>query len=462
MLVAFAMFTVAVVGGGIAGLMAAYRLHERGAAVTLFESGTAPGGVIRSERIGGYLVEHGPNSIQARTPLLESLVRELKLESVFVEASPVAKKRYVVRGGRPLPLPMSPPALLKSQLFSPVSKLRLLREPFIRPALPDAEETVAAFTQRRLGQQWLDYAINPFVAGVFAGDPERLALRHAFPKMYRLEQEHGSLIRGLIRKSRERKRMVEPAPSGRMFSFREGLQTLPNALAARLGDRIRYQAVVTSLRPVDGHWLVTYRSHEGAVEKTYDAVIYAAPLHGLSKMQLDVLADLHPLRNVWYPPVRIVALGYPRSAVRHPLDGFGVLLPALEQEFQILGTLFSSTLFPGRAPEGHVLLTTFVGGARHPDLAHASDEAVRSVVERDLQRLLHIDGPPTFVRQVFWEQAIPQYDVGYSVVKDRIDQLERTHPGFFMAGNYRQGISVADTLTSSDEVARRVAAYGAV
>ena len=175
--------------------------------------------------------------------------------------------------------------------------------------------------------------------------------------------------------------------------------------------------------------------------------------------RLRLEADLRPLEEVWYPPVRVVALGYRRDAVRHPLDGFGMLVPAVETDFRILGTLFSSTLFPNRAPDGHVLLTTFVGGARHPDLASAPEEEAQRIVARDLGKLLGIDGAPAFVRHVFWAKAIPQYEVGYGAVKDRIDRVERDHAGFFMAGNYRQGISVADTLASADDTAARILAW---
>lgn len=450
------MTTVAIIGAGVAGLMAAYRLHAAGAAVTVFEAGSHPGGVMRSERLGAYLVEHGPNSIQARTKLLEDLVAELGLEAELVEASPAAKQRFVVRGGRPVALPTSPPTFLASPLFSAASKLRLLREPFVRRSPPDAEETVADFVRRRLGHEWVDYAINPFVAGVYAGDPERLALRHAFPRMFALEQTYGSLIRGQIRKSREQKRMVEPAPSGRMFSFREGLQTLPSALAARLGDRVRYGAPVRGLRPEAGRWRV-----EAEGEEVFDAVVWAGPLYRLPSLRLGVDEDLTPFREVWYPPVRVVALGYRRADVRHPLDGFGLLVPAVETDFDILGCLFSSTLFPGRAPEDHVLLTTFVGGARHPDLARAAEADAQAVVERDLGRLLGIDARPAFARHVFWERAIPQYEVGYGRVKALIERLETSYPGFFMAGNFRQGISVADALASGDDAAQRVLALRA-
>ena len=423
------------------------------------------GGAIRSRQMTGYLVEEGPNALQAATPVLARLIDELDLEEARVEAAPVAKKRYVVRGGRPVALPASPPAFLRSPLFSWKARLRLLAEPLVR-ARPsesetEAEESIAGLVRRRLGPEALDYALNPFVAGIYAGDPARLSARYAFPKLYDLEQASGSLLLGGLKKAWAAKAASRKngtsVPRRRTFSFIDGLQTLPDALAGRLAGRLTVQSPVVAIRPKKEGWHLTTLERGAPVNYHFDHLIYAAPLYRLAALDFDVRLDLAPLGAVPYPPVTTVALGFRREQVGHPLDGFGLLVPEVETSFQILGTLFVSTLFPGRAPEGHVLLTMFVGGTRRPALATASEEVILEAVQRDLGTLLDVQGAPTFVHFARWEQAIPQYHLGYGDVVDLLNRLEARHPGLHFAGNYRHGISVGDAMTSGAAAAERIA-----
>ncbi len=448
---------VAVIGGGIAGLTAAYHLTNQMQDVVVFESSDRTGGVIHSVKEDGYLVEYGPNSIQTRTPITDELIDKLDLGNQRIEANASASKRYVVRDGIPVALPSSPLSFLRTPLFSPAAKLRLLREPFISPA--SEEESVAAFVRRRLGREFLDYAINPFVAGVFAGDPEQLSLPHAFPRLFQIEQQYGSLIRGMFRKARETKSSKSAMPTGTLISFQDGLQVLPDALASCLKSRIRTRQTVTRLRHEGAAWHIETREVEDAGSPPFDAVLFTAPTHTLSSVQLPTRVDLTPLHRVYYPPVSILGLGFRREQVRHPLDGFGMLIPAVESKFRILGALFSSTLFPGRAPDGHVLLTAFAGGARAPQLASSSTASLTATVLRDLGILLGVTGEPTFVKHIYWERAIPQYEPGYGKVKNILTQLEQALPGLFFAGNYVGGISVGDTITSGYEAAQRIYSY---
>ncbi len=442
---------VAVIGGGIAGLSAAYRLEQSGADVVVLESRARVGGVIRSESVDGYLLEHGPNSIQARTPHLERLIVELGLERDRMEASEAARVRYIVKGRRPVAAPASPARLFTSPLFGAGAKLRVMREPFVPAADPNVEESVADFIRRRLGTAFLDYGMNPFVAGVYAGDPERLSVKHAFPSLVELEQMHGSIIKGQIEKRRD---AATAAVTGRMFSFREGIETLPLALAMRLTD-VRTEHRVYAVDRTGAGW--TIQTSGGDVEAR--AVVYAAPLHVLTGLSLPGNGDHRTLSNVLYPPLSVVYHGFRRESVRHRLDGFGLLVPAVEREFRILGTLFTSSIFVGRAPEGYVLLTTFVGGMRHPDLAGRAEHELLEIVRGDLDRLLGLRGSPVFEHHVHWARAIPQYELGYDAVLEAIEDLEGTFPGWFMAGNYRSGISVGESAGSGDEAGRRCATY---
>lgn len=446
---------VVVVGAGISGLVAAFTLQKQGVDVTVYESDSRPGGVIQSVRADGYLVEVGPNSIQAKTPLLFELSKELGIEAARCEATREAARRYIVRGSTPVAMPSGPPGFLSTKLFSASGKLRILREPFIRPAPPGAEESVAEFVRRRLGREMLDYAINPFVAGVYAGDPRELSLRHAFPRLHEIEQEHGSLIRGMIALSRQRKAATSPMPAGRLFSYVDGIETLPVALADHLGTSYVPNTGVTSIVRNGSSWAVTHERGETLA----DAVLYAGPLHRFHDLKFAASASTKAFGEVRYPSLWTVALGFRREDVSHPLDGFGMLVPEVESRFRILGTLFSSTLFPARAPEGHVLFTTFIGGTRRPELGSADEATVLRTVREDLRALLGAFGEPAFVHTRHWDRAIPQYRVGYGAVKETIDRLETENPGFFMCGNYRRGISVSDAATSGAEAATAIASY---
>ncbi len=443
---------IGVLGAGIAGLTAAYRLKQQGISVQVLEATDRPGGVIRSETTDGFLVEHGPNSLRP-SPVLEKTIQALSLDDQRVWANDAASTRYIVRDDQPVPVPSSLGGFLTTDLFSTRAKFRLLGEPFVGRT-SDPRESLADFIRRRLGPEVLDYAVAPFVGGVYAGDPEQLSARHAFERLATWEDEYGSLFWGAMRSSSEDSADVE-VPSG-LFSFREGIETLPRALAMALGDSVQYEAPVTGLHHDGTAWTVRVESSP-TDSYSFDALICTVPLHQLNEIQLSTSADRSPLADVSYPPVQVVALGYPASAVAHPLDGFGMLVPPVEEEYDILGTLFSSTLFPGRAPEDHVLLTTFVGGARDPALASRDADAIQSVVERDIDRLLGVNGDPVFTRHVHWPRAIPQYTVRYGDVKDTLSALEEEHSGLYFAGNYRQGVAVGDAMTSGADAAEQCA-----
>ncbi len=452
------MNSVAIIGGGITGLTAAFRLQQRGIQVTLYEASDRVGGVIRTIEQDGYLAEFGPNTILETSPKIADLIRDLGLEGRKLYSDPHADKRFLVRNRRPVQMPASPAAFFTTPMFSPGAKLRLFREPFIRPSQPDREESVAEFVLRRLGREFLDYAINPLVAGVYAGDPARLSVKHAFPKLHALEQKYGSLIKGQIFGARERKRRAEVSKQNApKVSFAEGLQTLTDTLRQRLGEAVRLNTAATRLQRTSTGWMLALRTggRENACE--HSIVLLAAPAYKLAELPVhDTRAiDLSPLSEINYPPVASVVLGFRREDVAHPLDGFGMLIPQVEG-FNILGTIFSSSLFPGRAPTGHVTLTSYVGGMRAPDLALRSESELVDMTVRDLQVLLGLKGRPTFHRHVLYEKAIPQYEVGYGRFKDFMTAVESQAPGLFFAGHYRDGISLGDSLASGHDVAERI------
>lgn len=453
---------VVIVGGGVAGLTVAYRLMKNNYDVTVLEGRSHVGGAMYSVSREGYISEYGPNTILETSPLVTELVEEAGLGPDKIYASDNAKNRYIVRDGKPVPLPMSPPAFLKTKLFSMGSKLRLFREPFI-PAWDNTyEETLSQFVLRRLGREFLDYAINPFVAGVYAGDPETLSVNHAFPRLYALEQKYGSLIKGQIKGARERKKRAEVSKqSAKMFSFSQGLKMLPERLSERLNNSVHVNAMVKNIsQRNDGSWTVDYVHNNKDRSLDAEAVVFAGRLVELADTLLDgkQMEEFKTLGTVYYPPVSSLVLGFDRKNVEHPLDGFGVLIPRVEGK-NILGTLFSSTLFPNRAPEGKVLLTNFIGGTRQPENADLDDTSLLRLVMEDLEDILGVSGDPEFIHHVHWKNAVPQYEIGYGKMKTLMDGLEEEYPGLFLTGNYRNGISVADTIVNACELSERIPEY---
>jgi oxygen-dependent protoporphyrinogen oxidase len=411
--------------------------------VTVYEGSHRAGGMVRSERRDGFLAEHGPNSMQAPAGAVARLFRDLSLDQRRVDASPSARNRYVVRHGRLEPLPLSPPALLTSPLLSLRGKLALATEPFTRAA-PAGEESIAAFVRRRMGREFLDYVAAPFVSGIYAGDPESLSMRHALPRIHAFEREHGSVLRGAIRRARVGTR---PAP---LLSFRDGLEELTSRLSAALGDRVKLDAPVTAVRREENRWSVV----TPAAEARHDAVLLAAPAHALARLRVDARQGdrLAELRDIPHSPVAVLVLGLRREDVEHPLDGFGLLAPTVEGR-RVLGVVFSSTVFPGRAPEGHVTLSVFMGGTLQPEVAALDTDALQELALRELGELLGVNATPVFRAHAHWPQAIPQYVVGYDRFTAVLDAIESANPALRFAGSYRHGVALGDALGSGLDAA---------
>jgi len=447
---------VAVIGGGITGLTAAWTLRRAGHAVVVFEAGARVGGAIGTHRVGEWLHETGPNAMMENSPEVPALIAEVGLEKQRVYASAAAKKRYVVRDDAMVAMPASPAGFVSTDLFSWKAKLGLLGEPFRAKAAADTEESVAEFVRRRLGQEFLDYAVNPFVGGVYAGDPERLSVKHGFPKLWKLEQEHGSLIRGAIARKN-----ASGGPAGRMFSFRGGLQELPRTMEHLLAGAVRRGTKVWAARLLGDEWEVEFEAAGVVLKETFSAVICALPPEGLAAVAFEGFArsgELKELGRIEHAPVVSVFTGWRREAVAHPLDGFGVLVPEVERG-RVLGTLFSSTIFPRRAPEGHVAMTTFVGGVRQPELAKLPDDAVLELVRAELRMLVGARGEPVFVHVKRWPRAIPQYTLGYGRYLETCAEMEAAAPGLFIGGNGRDGISLSNCIASGRRLAEAVEAW---
>ncbi len=441
-----------IIGAGISGLARAWQLKRHGEACTVLEQSALPGGAMRSHREGNYLAEEGPHSILLDSLEIEAFLDSIpKLNASIIEALPEANKRFIVRGGKPHAVPMGLISAITTPLWSFAGKLRVLKEPFIKAAPADDEESVAHFVRRRLGDELYRYAINPLVGGIYAGDPEKLSLPHAFPKLHALDQNHGGLIRGGIAKMRAARANKGPKPRKRIISFKNGMAELPEKLAAALGDCLHTAVSISSIRKSGEQWTVAWSIPDGTItEDSFDQLILTAPAHRLTDLPFDpaLQGQLRRLSAIDYPPVSVLSLGFKRADLAHPIDGFGALVPECEAR-KILGVLFPSSLFPKRAPEGEVLLTVFIGGERQPECATADTEALKKTVLPELEQLLGITGEPTFVHHKHWDKAIPQYKLGYAAQLADMERIEQAHHGLHLAGNYRTGISVTYCLEAA-------------
>lgn len=448
---------VVIVGGGISGLSVAWFLHRKGFDVRVLEAGDRPGGVIDTDRADGFLAERGPNSTLQKPggdeDALGRLVDQVGLGARLNEAGEAAKKRFVMRGGRLRPLPGSPPAFLTTRLFSLRAKIGLLREPFVGRA--DEEESIAAFVERRLGREFLDYAVEPFVTGVYAGDPRALSVRAAVPRIYALERDYGSLIRGAVALGKAGK--AAGAPSGRLISFDAGMATLPAGIAAGLpAGVVCIGTRATALDPVDGGWEIAWSGPAGDGRLTAARVVLAVPAAAAADLVTPLSAEAaRLLRAIAYAPILTLALGYERDQVGHPLDGFGFLVPRREG-VRILGGLFSSTLFPDRAPAGQVLITAFIGGTADNEAVALADEDAVALVRADVERILAIRGAPCWRRLTRHPQAIPQYGLGHLDRVARIDELLAGFAGLHLRAAWRDGVSVADCIRNGERLADRL------
>ena len=457
--------SIAVLGAGITGLTAAFRLAQRGHRVRLFESSSRVGGAIRTEITpDGWLVESGPNSVLTGEPALTALLAELDLTSSLLPASTTARHRYLVRDGRILPVPLSPSAFLASPLFSVGAKFRLLAELLSRRRRRASDLSLEEFVRAHFGAEFADYALNPIVAGVYAGNPKKLSARHAFPGLWQLEQTYGSLLRGQRAAAKSR---TGPAPA--VVSFPRGLQVLPDALAARLPAgtlalNARLEALVPAsaadtAAPFVRPWNIVWHDGASAHAESFDAVLAALPAPALARLRFGTLGEtpLASLDAIEHPPVSSLFLGYRREQVAHALDGFGLLVPEKESRC-LLGVLFSSSLFAGRAPAGHVALTVMIGGTRQPALARLPSDELLALVQPDLRALLGVTGPPVFLHHTLWPRAIPQYDLGHERHLATMLACENSHPHFFLGGQCRDGISLPACIAAGEKLAARAGA----
>ncbi len=435
-----------VVGGGISGLTTALRLRRSGLSVAVLEASSRVGGAIETHAEQGWRFELGPNTVLESDPTVGELIDAAGLAGEKIVASKAARRRYLYKEGHLQALPGGPGSFLRTPLFPAAAKLRLLKEPWIPRPAGDLEESIAAFTRRRLGQAFLDFAVGPFVSGVYAGDPERLSVRWAVPRLAALEREHGSLLRGALA------RRKGPSPRGAMISFRAGLEALPLRLAQELGD-VRIGVAAQRVLPVGSGFEVETTAGPIAAEQVVLAVPADVAAHLL---ETATGGRSRTLAEIPYAPVAVVALGWRREDLAHPLDGFGYLVPRKEGR-RTLGCLFPSEIFPDRAPAGHVALSAFVGGRTDPEIVGWDEERIAAAVAEEVGQALGARGEPVFHLVRRWPRAIPQYEIGHGRFVDLARTLESDLPGLYLGGNFLYGVSVPDCVRNGVRLAAKIA-----
>ena len=427
---------IAIIGAGISGLSLAYFLQKNGIPYVLLEASNRSGGYIWSEKKDDYLLEYGPNSLLADDKLLE-LIEELGLKEEMTPAEAVNKNRFIFRNGQYQKLPAKPQALLFNSFFSWKTKLAILKELSYKGKGPE-NESIAAFFARHFSQELVDYAVDPFVSGIYAGNPDQLLVEKTFGRILSMEREHGSIIRGFMKQGKTTKRKVT-------FSFKEGIQSLPQQLAKKVD--VRFNSRVTDIKKGENGF--TLHTSNGAVEA--ENVVLALP----SFKAAPIVESTYPsfakaLNNVNYPPMCAVHTAFKREDVGHPLDGFGGLNPAKEKQFAA-GSIWSSSIFPHRAPQDRVLFNSFVGGARNPAHIQKTDAEIKDTLTAELTKAYNIKGKPVFQEVMRWENAIPQYDKNILPVHQELDAVK--NDGLHVCANWVDGVSVSDCINKARSLA---------
>lgn len=447
---------VAIIGGGAAGMIATLTLRARGVAATLLESSPQIGGVIRTVRRDGWIAEAGPNSLGEPEPAIRALLDGIGLADRTVRADPTQSRRYLLHQGKLVAVPRAVGELLAWPVLTASGRMRLLKEPFVKPVADDVEESVDAFVRRRLGDEMATHVFDPLVAASCAGDSRTVLMRYAFPRLVEWERLGGSLLKGSMRAGMEARRKAGKSrgvPAG-PWSCPGGLAEIAERVADSLGGAVKTGVRIAAVAATGAGYEVTDTAGQ---RERFAAVIAAVPPRAFRDLRIDVPGAeiLDAVDAVPHASLATVSLGFRRDQVEHPLDGHGLLTPSCERK-QILGTLFASSLFSGRAPEGQVLLTSFVGGVGQERLASIPAAQLVDLVREELSGLLGITGRESFSEVSQWPASQPQAVAGHGARLAAVEALEAATPGLCFAGAWRDGLSLVDATRSGQQAADRV------
>lgn len=441
---------VAVIGAGLTGLTTAYYLRKKGFDVTVFEQADRVGGVIESVVEKDFIYENGPSTGVLGQPEAVALIEELGDACQLEIADEDAKFRWIWKGNRWHALPSGLMGGIQTPLFSWYDKFRILGEPF-RKKGTNPDETLAALVRRRMGESFLKYAIDPFILGIYSGDPEKLVVRYALPKLYQLEQKYGSFIGGAIKKAREPKSDWDKKATREVFSMQGGLTSLIKALANAIGaEQIRLSQKGLIVERENDQYVVR---KEDETLGTFDRLVSTVGGHALRKLfPFFPLAELVKIEAMPYARVAQVSVGF-KKWEGIPIKAFGGLVPFYENR-DVLGVLFLSSFLKGRAPEGGALLSTFLGGVRKPEMVDLDDDSIKALVEKELKSMLGLTKwQPDLLVINRYQHAIPQYGLESADRLAAITKLESQYPGLLLGGNIRDGIGMADRMKQGRQLA---------
>ena len=451
---------IIIIGGGISGLAAAHRLSEQQVRVTLLEASPRLGGTIQTEHRDGFLLERGPDSFISEKPQALELAKRLGLESRLVQTNEQFRRSFIVRDGRLRAVPegfqlLAPSRLwpfITSDIFSVAGKARMAADLLLPRKSTNGDESLASFVRRRLGTEALERMAQPMVGGIYTADPETLSLRATLPRFLEMEREHRSLILAMLRQGRAQKVGTSGARYSLFLTFDQGMQVLVDALAQQVKADIRLNTRVVRLKHDGSGWTIT--TSKGVINA--DAICVALPAYLAASLLDNVnerLAD--KLRQIKYASTATINFAYRRAAITHPLNGFGFVVPFVEKR-SLIACTFSSVKFSGRAPEGHVLLRGFAGGALQPEIFALDEGEMRVRVESDLRELLGITEEPLFVEVAKWKDSMPQYEVGHLEQVNAIEKLVGEIPGLTLAGNAYRGAGIPDCIRSGERAANTI------
>lgn len=451
---------VIIIGGGISGLSALHFIKQTkpGYAITLYEADNRLGGTIGTDKQNGYSFDWGPNGFLDREPLTLQLVDELGLTENLERAGANVSNRFILRKGKLRAVPMSPPAFVMSDVLSLMGKLRLFIEPLIKKGDPDIDESIYHFVERRIGTQAADFLVQPMVSGIYGGMADRLSLKSCFPIMHEMEMEYGGLFKAMIAKAKEAKAEGKKSggpsgPGGWLTSFTGGLDTIVERFAERYSEHIKSGVSVEAVTKTDTGYQLKLGD---GTNTTADSVVFATPSYvngDIVRSMSQTLADA--FSAIEYAPIDVVCFGFDESNVGRKLDGFGFLVPSKEK-LRILGSIWTSSIFINRAPDGKVQLRSMVGGDGDHKAADLSDDQLTEVVYNDLDKILGLNGKPEIVKIFRWAKGIPQFKIGHanrmSSIESELSRLGNLH----ITGNAYYGIGLNDCVKQSFKVAQAI------
>ena len=442
---------IAIIGSGISGLSTAFFLKKFGHdKITVIESNKISGGVIETKLSSKYKFETGPNTLSVSDYRVMEMFNELNLKIKY--PNPLAKNRFVLKNKIITKVPDSFLSFLKTKLFSFETKIKILFEFFNRLKPVKKEESVYDFFNRRFNKEFVEYAINPFIAGTYSGNPKNLGIKYVFPLLVDLEKKYGSIFKGFLKKNKNKYKIKRT-----ILSFDNGLYDLISSLSIKLQENIILSSKVTRIGFEKNKFNIEYIKNQKITKMQFDKVVLTVPLHRINDIQFDMLLKnkIKSLSEVYYPPIKMVTIAFKNNDYKEKFNGYGILVPEVEK-MNILGVLYLSSMFNDSAPKDETLITVFVGGARQPSLAKLDDKKIEKIILDDLKVIYGFNVKPEFIKTRFWPHSIPQYDLNYSKKIDLIKSIETDCPGLLFNGNFINGISLENNILNSLEIAKNI------